>query len=65
MSKHSKSAVDDLVEAIRLTVEYVGNDTLPAVEGWSWYDALVKHAPDVAEAFARNPIRLNQENRSQ
>ena len=41
----------ELTEAIRLTVEYVGMDTLPPIEGWSWYDALVKYAPDVAEHF--------------
>lgn len=26
------------VEAMRLTREYVGVDTLPAVSGWSWFD---------------------------
>jgi len=48
--------VQDLVEAIRLTVEYVGNETLPAKRGWSWFDALVKHAPDVAQAFVDMPV---------
>ena len=38
-------AIRDLIEAIRYTQEYA---MLPAIEGWSWYDALVKHAPDVA-----------------
>jgi hypothetical protein len=28
-------------EALRFTREYVGEDTLPAIEGWSWYDATV------------------------
>jgi hypothetical protein len=28
-------------EALRYTREYVGEDTLPAIEGWSWYDATV------------------------
>ena len=32
----------DLINAIRLTQEY---SQLPAVEGWSWYDALNKYAP--------------------
>ena len=32
----------DLINAIRLTQEY---SQLPAVEGWSWYDALKKYAP--------------------
>ena len=26
-------------EAFRITREYVGEDTLPAIEGWTWYDA--------------------------
>ncbi len=29
-----------LREAIRLTREYVGDRTLPAVEGWTWFDAI-------------------------
>jgi hypothetical protein len=28
-------------EALRLTREYVGEKVLPAIEGWSWYDATV------------------------
>lgn len=43
-------AAKDLTEAIRLTQEYVGPETLPPIEGWSWYDALVKYAPEAAEA---------------
>lgn len=31
----------EAAEALRLTAEYVGPDGLPAVEGWSWWDALV------------------------
>ena len=48
----------ELTEAIRLTVEYVGYDMLPAIEGWDWYDALVKYAPEVAQAFADKPIHF-------
>ena len=48
----------ELTEAIRLTVEYVGNDMLPAIEGWDWYDALVKYAPEVAQAFVDKPIHF-------
>jgi hypothetical protein len=51
-------AVRELTEAIRLTVEYAGNDLLPAIPGWSWYDALVKYAPDVAQAFVDKPVHL-------
>lgn len=38
-------AIAELAQAIRLTREYVGEELLPAVEGWSWYDALRRHAP--------------------
>ena len=40
-----RAAVAELAQAIRLTREYVGEELLPAVEGWSWYDALRRHAP--------------------
>jgi hypothetical protein len=40
-----RAANAELAQAIRLTREYVGEDLLPAVEGWSWYDALRRHAP--------------------
>ncbi|MFJ4735237.1 hypothetical protein ACIP6V_23685 [Streptomyces sp. NPDC088770] len=40
-----ETAVAELARALRLTREYVGEDVLPAVEGWSWYDALRRHAP--------------------
>lgn len=52
------AATDELTEAIRLTVEYTGNDILPAIEGWSWFDALVKYAPKVAQSFVDNPIHF-------
>lgn len=38
------AAVDELCTALRLTAEY---GSLPAMEGWSWYDALRKHRPDM------------------
>lgn len=47
---HSRNG--DLVEALRLTVEYVGLDVLPPREGWSWFDALSKHAPSRAAQLA-------------
>ncbi|QFP94500.1 hypothetical protein SEA_KEITABEAR_58 [Gordonia phage Keitabear] len=46
-----------LSQAIVHTVEYVGNDMLPAVEGWSWYDALRHFHPDAANRFLTNPVR--------
>lgn len=48
---NSPNAVDDLVEAIRLTVEYVGTDVLYPGEGWSWYEALKKYRSDLAQHF--------------
>lgn len=44
-------AIEELTEALRFTAEYLGPDILPAIDGWSWYDALVKHAPQKAEKF--------------
>lgn len=44
-------AIEALTEAIRFTVEYVRLNTLPPIEGWSWYDALLKYAPEKAKAF--------------
>jgi hypothetical protein len=32
-------ACEDAREAFRLTREYVGEDMLPEIPGWSWYDA--------------------------
>lgn len=42
-----REAVAEMAEAIRFTREYVGEETLPPIEGWSWYDAMRKHAPEV------------------
>ncbi|MFB6934559.1 hypothetical protein [Streptomyces chartreusis] len=55
------AAVAELAQALRLTREYVGEELLPAVEGWSWYDALRRHAPhelaveESPEPAARQP----------
>jgi len=43
--QQAEGAVQELAQAIRLTREYVGEDVLPAIEGWSWYDALCRWAP--------------------
>lgn len=56
---------NDLAEALRLTVEYVGTATLPPVMGWSWYDALLVHRPDIAARFRddwEQPVEENYEN---
>lgn len=44
---------DRLVQALRLTVEYVGLNTLKPRHGWTWFDALSEIAPDVAQAFVK------------
>ena len=49
--KPNEVAIYELTEAIRLTVEYVGIEMLPPIEGWSWFDALRKYAPDDAQRF--------------
>lgn len=57
MMELHKTAVEELTEAIRFTAEYLGPDKLPAIEGWSWYDALVKYAPEKAAKFELiNPV---------
>jgi len=47
-----REARDELTTAILHTVEYIGTEMLPPIEGWSWYDAMVKHAPDLLQALA-------------
>ena len=53
----------DLAEALRLTVEYVGNDMLPAREGWSWFDALNRYNPDMVRPFVEKPIHFAPKSR--
>lgn len=47
-SNDADKVVREFSEAIRMTVEYVGTDTLPPHEGWSWYAVLKKYAPATA-----------------
>jgi len=56
-----KSALSRALRAICLTRDYVGDQKLPAVEGWDWYDAGVEISaliPDDpwARDFARRII---------
>ena len=37
--KEAMELLRQVNEAFRITREYVGKDTLPAIEGWAWYDA--------------------------
>lgn len=49
--------VEELCNAIRLTVEYVGTAMLPPIEGWSWFDALKRYRPKMAQAFTNQVSR--------
>lgn len=42
---------DDLARAICHTVDYIGTETLPALPGWSWFDALDQHYPEMAQQY--------------
>jgi hypothetical protein len=44
-------------EALRLTREYVGEDTLPAIPGWSWFDAMQA----IDEELVATPAREDDE----
>ena len=46
--KQLTECAQELVNALVWSAEYAG---LPAAEGWSWYDALQKHAPSALEGF--------------
>ena len=37
----ARQLLEQAKEALRLTRGYVGEDMLPALKGWSWYDATV------------------------
>lgn len=40
-------AISELCLALLHTRDYVGANSLPAVPGWSWYDAIKKYRPDL------------------
>lgn len=54
----NEDPVQELSDALRLTVEYVGMQKLPPIPGWSWYDALSKYAPSMALTF-KNEFHKN------
>lgn len=57
-------AIEELTEALRFTAEYLGLDILPATDGWSWYDALVKYAPEKAKKFETDQALLDLKEKS-
>lgn len=56
----AREAIGELVTAICHTVDYVGNNVLPAKPGWSWYDALVRYAPEQAQRYVDRPVLLRR-----
>lgn len=38
LSPASRVLLREGIEAFRLTREYVGEETLPPIEGWTWYE---------------------------
>jgi len=38
--ERQSEALNLALEAFRHTREYIGEDLMPAIEGWSWYDAV-------------------------
>lgn len=55
--EHEK-IVEELTEALLKTAEFVGQEFLPAKQGYDWFDALEKHAPDKVAIFTeKDPIK--------
>lgn len=55
LSRHAER----LAEAIRLTREYIDGGTgerLPAIEGWSWFDALHAHDELFGTTYAKHAL---------
>lgn len=48
-------ACEKALEAIHFTREYVGYQMLPAIEGWSWYDATKLLETTIARARSDQP----------
>ena len=44
-----RQAIQELTTALYHTQAYVGDDLLPRLPGWSWFDALTKYAPALLE----------------
>lgn len=60
MSKleEARQLLEQAKEALRLTREYVGEDMLPALDGWSWYDATV-----AIQNFLDKKVRVSRRGR--
>lgn len=47
------AVLDEVLQALIHTVEYVGTETLPPIDGWSWFDVLKKYAPQSAAEWEK------------
>lgn len=57
-----RKAIYELSLALKLTQEYVGDNLLPRLPGWSWFDALTEHAPEMLEQSP--PLNYDSEDTS-
>ena len=57
--RKEQTAIYELSLALRLTQEYVGDDLLPRRSGWSWFDALTKHAPEMLKQSLSSDMPAN------
>jgi len=56
MSHKDERRAYDLAVAICHTVDYIGTDTLPALPGWSWFDVLDAHYPEMAQQYIKGRV---------
>jgi hypothetical protein len=53
-----RALVEQGIEALRLTREYVGEDVLPATPGWSWFDWTERAREALRAATPESPYHL-------
>lgn len=58
-----RQLLEEGIEAFRLTREFLGEDALPAVKGWSWFDWCEKvrsilGLDDVSDAYLASEVKL-------
>ena len=54
MSNRLRDLIAEGIEAFHFTREYVGEDLLPEVPGWSWYDWVTKARAEVEGEVTTN-----------
>ena len=55
-------ALEEALMAILYTRDYVGEDKLPTIQGWSWYDAALNISEIIPDSDAVNQFRLRVNN---